>query len=86
MTCVRCREYRTEAENVLCSLCLVAEYEQALQATRRAAKLLPPALRFLVDVAADVGMTGSRAAGLHRAIVGPEPPIPAVFAHLLEEV
>ena len=90
MTCIHCREYGTESDNVLCALCLAAEYAQALHAAREAAAAaaanLPPSLCFLINVAVeDVGMTGPRATGLQRAMTTPEPAIPAAFAHLVEE-
>ena len=86
VTCIHCREYGTESDNVLCARCLAAEYAQALHAAREAAAAnLPPSLCFLINVAVeDVGMTGPRATGLQRAMATPEPAIPAAFAHLVE--
>lgn len=87
MACVRCHEYGTEGGNVWCARCTAAEYAVAVQARRlEAAADLSPALRFLINVAVEeVGMTGSRATGLQRAMTIPEPAIPAAFAHLLED-
>ena len=85
MTCIRCREYRTEGDDALCARCLTADYVADLERARRLAlDRLPPDARFLLDVARAVGMTGPRATELQRALTAPEPTIPAVFAHLME--